>query len=256
VIPVDISLHKPGVWKRFAAWLLDAILLCVLATGIAFVFSAAFGYDSYSDKLNAAYAEYEERYGISLGITEDEYNALSEEKKQLYMEASSALSADEEANYNYNMVVNLSVLIVTLSLLCSYLVLELLVPVLLKNGQTVGKKVLSIALCRVDLVRITNLQLAVRTVLGKFTVETMIPVYLVIMLLFGGIGVFGTVLLLAFAVAQLVIMSVTHTNSLIHDLIAGTVAVDLTTQKLFGSSEELLEYKKRLHAARVAEQAY
>lgn len=53
------DLQKASMLKRASAWLLDVILLSVLATGFALLLSAAFGYDNYNDNLQRYYTEYE-----------------------------------------------------------------------------------------------------------------------------------------------------------------------------------------------------
>ena len=253
---MEITLRKAGFLKRFGAGLLDAILLCVLATAVAFVLSVVFGYDSYSDELNSAYDRYEQEYGVSFGISFEEYETLTDTEKAKYDEASAALEQDTELIYNYNMVISLSVLIVTLSLLVSLLLLEFCVPLLLKNGQTVGKKVFSLCVIRTDLVKVTTFQVLVRALFGKFTIELMVPVYILILLVFDAIGLLGIIVLFGMLIAQAVIISVTSTNSLIHDLISSTAVADMVIQKIFNSSEELLEYKNKLHAERVAKSDY
>jgi len=49
---------------------------------------------------------------------------------------------------------------------------------------------------------------------------------------------------------------VTRNNSAIHDLLAGTVVVDMSSQTIFRSTEELIAYKKRVAAERAARQVY
>jgi hypothetical protein len=39
----------------------------------------------------------------------------------------------------------------------------------------------------------------------------------------------------------------------LHDMLAGTVTVDFASQMIFDSPEELLEYKKKLHAESITE---
>lgn len=250
------DIQKASMWKRISAYLFDIILLVVLVTAVAFVLSAVFGYDGYNQTLDAAYAGYEAEYGIVFDISHEQYNVMTEAERLRYDEAYAALIADEEAMYAYNMVVNLTLVITTLGILLGYLVLEFAVPLFFGNGQTLGKKIFGIGLMRIDGVRITPLQLFVRTVLGKFTIETMIPVYVVVMLLFNTVGVTGTLLLAALLLAQIIILAVTRTNSLIHDLLAGTVAVDYASQRIFRTTEDLIEYKKRLHAEEVARKDY
>ena len=73
------DLQKASMLKRVSAWLLDVILLSVLATGFALLLSAAFGYDNYNDNLQRYYTEYEQLYGIDFNISDEEYLALGEE---------------------------------------------------------------------------------------------------------------------------------------------------------------------------------
>ena len=46
------------------------------------------------------------------------------------------------------------------------------------------------------------------------------------------------------------------TNAMIHDALARTVAVDLSSQLIFGSEDELLDYKTRQHQDLVRRQKY
>ena len=73
------------------------------------------------------------------------------------------------------------------------------------------------------------------------------------MIALNSIGVISIVVLLALAIAQVVCLIVTRTNSLLHDVLAGTVAVDMESQRIFENREELIEYTKKLHAKQVGE---
>lgn len=251
-----MDLQKASMWKRISAWLFDSILTAVVAVGCAVLLSALLGYDGYSQTLDTAYAKYETQYDITFNISQEEYLSLSEQKKQAYDAAYDALISDDDAMYAYNMVVNLSLLITTIGILLGILVLEFVVPLFFGNGQTLGKKAFSIGLMRTDGVRMNPMQLFVRTVLGKYTIETMIPVYIVIMILLNAMDVTGTLILAALLLAQAVTMSVTRNHAAIHDLLAGTVAVDISSQRIFQSSEELIEYTKKIHAEQAARQTY
>ena len=250
------DIQKAGLWKRIAAGVLDGILLSILAVGVAFLLGAFLGYDGYNTTLNESYAYYEEQYGISFQITGEEYQALSPQDQAVYDEAYDALIQDEEAMKAYNMVLNLSLLITTVGILGACLVLEFGLPLMFGNGQTVGKKVFGLGVVRVDGVRTTPVQLFVRTVLGKFTIETMIPVYVVLMIFFNVTGLGGTLLLGALLVAQILIMALTANNSLIHDLLAGTVVVDVASQMIFRDTQDLIDYKKRLAREESTRQTY
>ncbi len=250
------DLQKGGLTKRLSAFLFDGILLVVLILGLALLLSAVFGYSGYSQTLDACYEKYETQYGVDLGVTQDVYDQLSAEKKEDFDAAAEALSKDEEAVYAYNMMINLMLVIVSVSILSGFMILEFAVPVLLGNGQTLGKKIFGLALMRVDGVKINNVTLFVRTVLGKFTIETMVPLLICLLILFGGIGILGTAILGLILLLQVIIMIVSKTNALIHDKLANTVVVDMASQMIFGSELEQIAYKEKLAAEKSARQTY
>lgn len=250
------DLQKASVWKRAAAWLFDGILICIIAVGLAFLLSALLGFDGYSETVNSSYAAYETAYGVSFSLDEAEYAAMTAEEQQRYADAYAALLADADATYAYNMVVNLTMLITTVVVLLAVMIWEFVLPLFFGNGQTLGKRIFGLGVMRTDGVRLTTVQLLIRTLLGKFTVETMIPIYLLLMLVLGLMDVTGTIILAALLLAQCVLLAVTRTNSLLHDLLAGTVVVELASQKIFDSAKELIEYQKKVHAEQAARQSY
>jgi len=87
-------------------------------------------------------------------------------------------------------------------------------------------------------------------------VETMIPVYVGLMIFWGIIGFPGTILLGALALGQGLCLLLSRRNAAIHDLLAGTVVADFGSQMIFESAEALVEYQKKLHAERAARQEY
>lgn len=242
--------------KRISAAILDGILLLVAICGFALLMSAVLNYDGYNQQMNDYYTKYETQYGVVFDIPEEEYYKLTEAERQLYDDAYAALIADQDAMHVYNMVLNLTLVIATVSILLGFLILEFAVPLIFGNGQTLGKKVFSIGLMHADGVKINTVQLFIRTVIGKFTLETMIPVYILIMLFFNTIGLLGTMILAAIGLLQIILLAATRTNSAIHDKVAATVAVDITSQKIFESYDAQLEYIKRRHDEEAARQSY
>lgn len=250
------DIQKAGIWKRIAAWMFDMILMSVLVVGCGLLLSWVLGYDGYSAAVDEAYARYENQYGIVFEITQEEYLAMSDAQRQTYDAAYEALIADEPAMQAYQMMTNLSLVIITFGILLAVLIWEFFMPLWFGDGQTLGKKIFGLCLVRTDGVKINTLQLFTRTVLGKFTVETMIPVYLLLMLFWGTMDLTGTLMLGVMAIGQGVCLAVTKHNSAIHDLLAGTVVVDKSSQMIFRSTEELIDYQKKLAAERAARQAY
>ena len=240
--------QKASMLKRISAYTFDLILLVCLSMILAMGLSAVLGYDDYHARMDAAYEEYGQMYGVDVSVSWEDYEKLSDMEKARYDEALTAINQDQEVMRNYSMVINLTLIIATLSILLGYLALELLIPLWLGNGQTVGKKIFGIALMRTDGVKVTPFMMFVRTVLGKFTLETMIPVLIVIMLLFQMVGLTGTLVLGLMLLLQIVLLIATRTNSALHDLLACTVAVDMASQMMFDSPEARLEYLKKRSA--------
>ncbi len=260
------GLQKASVLKRVSAFFLDIVLLLVVVTGAMYAISSITGFDSHYDELDAYHSEYAIKYGLDefeiggkkieslYDINADNYNSLPEEAKVKYDEAYRALLSDEGVLRVYTLIMNLSLLMTSLSIFIAYAILEFAIPLILKNGQTLGKKVFELGVMRVDGVRLSTFQLFVRTILGKYTIGTMIPVMIVIMLLTGSIGFVGTLVIILLLVLQIAVMFITKTNSTIHDLLAVTVVVDLSTQMIFESEEKLIEYKKKV-AAEIADKS-
>ena len=99
-----------------------------------------------------------------------------------------------------------------------------------------------------DHIRVSNIQLFIRAILGKFTVNTMIPIYILLMMFFGLIGLSGPLIIIVLFIIQIICIITTHTNSLLHDVMSNVVVVDMASQKIFDSREDLMEYTKKVHA--------
>ena len=238
-IAVLLDLQKASSLKRFSAYLLDMILLCVLVTGVALILSVVFGFDGYVGTFESGYASYEEQYGVDFDIAEEDYLALSESDREHFDAAYKAFSEDKDVVYAYNMMINLALVIL------GYAVLEFILPLVFGNGQTVGKKIFAIGIMQQSHVAISPVILFVRTILGKCTIGTMVPMLIILMIFTGSLGIVGTGVLLVLLILQIALMITTKTNSTIHDVLASTVAVDLASQMIFATDSELLEYKKR-----------
>ncbi len=248
-----LDLQKASVWKRISASIFDFILLITLAVGLMWGTSAALNYDQYEKKLNERREYYYEKYGLDAST---EYDKLTDEQKAIYDTAKKEYGEDKEAAYAYQMMFNLSLIIVTFPILASYLILEFLVPMLFKNGQTLGKKIFGIAVMRIDGIRVNGVLMFARTVLGKFTVETMIPALLIIMMLFGMIGIVGIIVTVGIVFLQLVLLIFTKERTVIHDKLAQTVTVDMASQMIFDTTDDLIAYKTKLQTENAEKAAY
>ena len=250
------DIQKASLWKRISAALFDFIILAIVAVGAATIFSDVFGYDKHVDTFTNKCEYYSEEYGVELPVTNESFAKMTEAEQENCRAANKALNADKEAVRAYRMMQNLPLLMITFGVLFGILMLEVVIPAMFSNGQTLGKKIFGIALMRVDGVKLSGVQLFVRSVLGKFTVELMIPIYVIWMLVSGKGGLFGLALLLLLLVAQILCLVKTRTGSLLHDVMAGTVAVDLASQMIFETKEAQLQYIKDWHAKKAAESTY
>ena len=250
------DLQTANIWKRISAWLFDSILTGILAVAFGLILSALLGYDSYSDTLDRAYETYETRFGISFEISQADFDAMEETQRENYNAAYQALIADEEAMYAYNMMISLSLVIISLGVLLAVLLWEFLIPLRLGHGRTLGKKIFGLCLVRSDVVQMNNLQLFTRSILGKYAIETMVPVLIALMIFWGTMGVMGTLVVAGITIGQLFGLLVTRSHSAIHDLLAGTVVVDYASQTIFRSTEDLIEYQKKRAAERAARADY
>ena len=257
---MTVDMQKAGLWKRIAAAILDLILLAILAVGCAWGLTVMLDYDGHAETAATIKAEYEERYNIPPNVTTSVYQQMDEAEKKAYdeavAEANKALAEDAEAVRILNLLQSLQLIITTFGILIAVLLLEFIVPLILKNGATVGKKVFGLGLVRTDCVRVNNLQLFTRTLIGKFTIEIMIPAYLVIMILGGSLGSMGVLVIGAILLLQVILYFATKQNQLLHDIMAGTAVVDVTSQRIFASDEDRVEFLKRMAAEQAEQQEY
>ena len=273
-IPIMIyDLQKASVLKRISAWLLDFILLIIVITGLTWGLSAAFGYYQNKAFIEDINNEYDEKYFSEINgegclpenrkltlntnvMTTEKYEALPEDQRALFDSVYDIYKIDSRVAYSFNKEIMILMSAISLGIILAYLGLEFFVPLKLGNGQTVGKKVFAIGVMQVNGVRITGVSLFARSMLGKCTIETMVPALIILMILQGAINIVGLLVLLLIAVFELILLISTKTNSMIHDIFAFTVTVDLPSQMIFDTEAELIAYKKRIHAEAVDNAKY
>jgi len=253
---MQYDLQKASVLKRIAAFIFDTMMILIVFSLTATLLSWATGYNRYSREYDAIRLSYEKEYGIDIDISAEEYDALSDEAKAKYEAADTAIKADENALRVYGLMFNLSIVITVVGLLLSFVLLELVVPLLFKNGQTLGKKMFGIGIMQYNGVCLSGAALFVRSILVKYTVETMIPVLILLMVMLGSAGSVAVMIALAIPILQLALLVTTKNRLVLHDVIASTVAVDLASQLIFPSEQALLEYKEKVAAQKAQEKKY
>lgn len=250
------DIQKASLLKRFSAFLLDLILVAILAVGVALLLSMATSYDKHSENLQSYYDKYEQQYDVKFSVTAEEYEAFTDEQRAKYDEAYNALIGDNDAMAEYQLVTSLVFMITSISILVAIVLVEFVVPLCLKNGQTLGKKVFNLGVVFQNGVKVTPFAMFVRAVLGKYTIETMVPVLIVVCIMFNIMGVLGLIVLAALAILQVVLLITTKTNSFIHDLLANTAVVDMATQMIFDNYDSLVDYKAEVSRQQSEQQNY
>lgn len=250
------ELQRADFWKRISAFLFDIIIFGILLMGVATAMSAILDYDKYLDIVEQVEMEYVEKYGINPDITDEEFAALTDEEKEPYLECDRKRQQDERLIIAYNILIDFAVAIISVSILVASVVLELVVPIFFKNGQTLGKKIFGLAVIHTNGVRLRGQAHFIRSIIGKCAMETMIPAYLILMVLFGNLGIVGAAVLGLILILQIAVIASTKTRSAIHDLISDTVVVDFQSQMIFENADELIAYKTRLHEEEVNKKEY
>ena len=253
---MDYELQKASMWKRISAFLFDFIMLGIVAVLIAWGLSALTGYDGYSRTVTDSYARYGEMYGVDLRINQTEYQALPEEEARKVDAGYAALNEDQQAVRAFDMMLHLSVLIISLSFFFAYLIMEFFVPLKLGTGQTLGKKIFGIGLMKTEGVKVNGVTLFIRAILGKYAIETMVPALILLMIYWGTIGVVGPAVIFLILLTEIILVIATRTNSLIHDLLAGTVVIDAGSQRIFDTPEEMAAYKAKIAKEMAQRQEY
>ena len=232
------KIQKASFWKRISAFLMDGVVMVVLALGFGVAFMGITHFNDHNQQIQAAYVQYETEYGISFELTEEEYLSMPQQRREQFDQAYAALIADEEAMYAYSMTIYLAVLITIASLLLAVVLLEFVGPLLLGNGQTLGKKLFGLKVVCIDGGEMTMARLFLRTMVGKFTIELMIPVLLVVLMFLQIVGVAGLFGASAVILLQVILLGNSKSNMAIHDRLAKTVVVDQTMQILTEELEE------------------
>lgn len=260
---MNYNIQRASMLKRIPAWMLDMILLITLVTGFMAGWSYVFDVTPHSEKLDAIEQQYEVQYNSQLDISVEDYEKMTDEEKEqkmteeerahmneIILEIDEALFQDAEYMDAFGKIISNVFSMVSLSFLCAYFVLEFLIPLWLKNGQTLGKKCFGVALMRKDGIKVTPFMMFTRTILGKCSIELMVPIMLYVILSGSIVGLAAGAI---FLIAQIIVLFATYHKTAIHDLLACTVAVDLSSQMIFDSVEAMEAYHTELYADKTSD---
>lgn len=222
-------------------------------------------YEACSTELKAVYGEnailmkpikyfeiYEEQYETNLKASlSDKTNFTNDQLKnykKAYGKLEDALSSDVGYGDRMMKLLGFTLMMVSLGILLSMLILEFIIPLLFKNGQTVGKKVFGIAVMHQNGVRVNTITMFIRTFLGKYTVETM-SIVLLFLMMFTSNALISVIVIAGIIIFEIVIFVwKKDTRPFIHDVFAKTVCVDLASQMIFDNEQEMIAFKQNAYA--------
>lgn len=279
---MDTSLQKADIWKRISAFLCDATCIIFLSLAMVLLLALVTGLNEHAAMANerreaiireAGYVLPDEvpedneeggekpdevpegneeggensipKENIYPSSNEDVEN-LSDEALERYKETEAKILSDAVYIKEFTLFVSISLIITTFSILISFLIFEFTIPLLFKNGQTLGKKVFGVAVMRADGVKITPSLLFLRAIVCKFTLETMVPVMALVAAAIFQWWAMAGILIVGILVLQAILLFFTKERTTIHDTCTYTVTVDMGSQKIFDTIEEKAEYIARI----------
>lgn len=217
--------------KRMAVAALDLVLALLLTALLACAFGALFGYARTVAQIDRVTTDFEIANRINLSITEEVYQSLPEAERTRYDLMIDALRHDPAMIDAYTDLVGATVGIAALSFLVAYLALEILIPLCNKHRATVGGLLLGMTLAQADLSPVRTSTLLGRVLIGKYLMETLLPVIVLIITALEVIpGLAGILILLVFAAVQIWAVAATAQHVPVHGLISGTVTANAAKQ--------------------------
>jgi len=230
---------KPKLVKRIAAWIVDFILFLVLATGFAFFLSFATNYDHYVNVVNdkaIAYnvAEKDEETGKVVYYDENT-PGIQDKLQQLYK--------DQEFVKAYQMRRNCIFIIVLGGETLSLVILEFVLPLVLKHGRTIGMRFFDVGYVTDDGIDPPFKNIFVRFLFGRLLLTAIIPTICVILVLYGYLGASYALISIIFLAIEILLniymLCIGPEKRGLHDYIARMKPVDNSCQIYCKTTQEL-----------------
>lgn len=239
-----LEFHKAKFIKRLAAYAIDLILLLAITLGIAAAMFSEMDYNTYEEKFELCCEKYGQQFGVDLSASRADQAEMPEAEQEKYMAAWEALNADAEAMDAIKQKLRIELLSAIVGFFVGYVILEVMLPLIFKNGQTVGKKIMGLCVMHKYHVRVGFMQIIYRTILGKYFIETMIPVVMLILSDYGVLGMTASLVLAAIAMTQGFIVMMSQANCGIHDKLFHTVVADFKKQHIFDNWNDRFDFEE------------
>ena len=224
-----LELKKAPTIRRISAGIVDLILIIVVMVAVILVIKPYCSLDTKEAELEAVYDEYCDEYGIDPELTQEEYDKMTKEEQDAYnaavQRANEALNNDKYVIELFYAINKLYLFIALAGISIASLIVELVVPLVLGNGQTIGKKIFKLGVRNKHGYKASIVQLLARSLLGKILPAMGIVVLLYLFLV--AIWSDAVLALLGIAVLEILVYMLTKRNALIHDVITSTACVDM-----------------------------
>ncbi len=234
------SSTKPTYFRRILAFFLDLVLFLVLFTGACILSSSIIGLQDSQNQLNEKYIE----HNVYVLNENNEYEfCVDKDGSTTCKIAWENFNKDEVACELYDSIAVKTTYVAALGIFISELILEFFVPVLLKNGRTVGMFCIGLGLIDNRGIKVTTLQLFMRFLFGKFIVVSMLPLFLFMYHFFGLFPGYGLILSLLIIVINALMKLFTPNRIGFVDAIGKTYMVENDQQIYVDTLEELSALK-------------
>lgn len=239
-----LDFHKAKPIKRLAAYVIDLILLVAITAGVWYAIYSATDYNACDKEFQSYIDQYAQKHGVDLNIPSNEIQNYPEEVQKKYNEALLDLNDDKQAMSVYAQKAKINLLAAMVGLFAAYVILEVMIPLIFKNGQTVGKKIMGLCVMHKYHVRVGFMQIIYRSILGKYFIETLIPVEMLILKNYGVLGTTASLIMAIIAMTQGFIVLMSQANCGIHDKLFNTVVADFKKQHIFDNWDERFDFEE------------
>ena len=236
---MQFEIQKAGMGKRAGAFMVDMILTVILAYLLMTLLTNVTGYNRKAEEMQSVYRRYCEEAGLAPELTEAEFEALPQEVQAKYQAVSEAMDEDEAAVALLNQTVRLSLLCLTLSIFIPFVIFEFVIPLFMKEGRTLGKRIFGLCVVHLNGVRMEPFSVFVRGMIGKFAIETMVPVLILVQMYYNAGSIVGAAVVLVLLAVQIILLIATGNNQALHDILPQCAVVDYQSQVIYATYEDM-----------------
>ena len=127
-------------------------------------------------------------------------------------------------------------------MLLSLLIFDFIIPMILKNGQTIGKKLFAIGYVSKNEIKVKPIQLFIKFLFGDFIINSVMLIF-GIYYMFWGNGYIGLLILAIVLFGNIISFALSKNRTFLSDGIANMFPIDMQEQMLFDTVEELQKAK-------------